>query len=106
MNDYNVSQELKVIYYCLIHSSIYGYPGWQVPVEFQENWKSFFSFNILRHIYLMNLGDRVHWFSERIQWLVLKSRDWNLVTAGGLLLLATEKEKNSLQIYSSMLWVW
>lgn len=41
MNDYDAIQELKVIYYCLIHSSIYKYPGWQLPVEFQENWRSF-----------------------------------------------------------------
>lgn len=67
MNDYDAIQELKVIYYCLIHSSLMNTQVDSYLLNFRRTEGHFVSFNILRHNYLMNLDDGVSWFSERIQ---------------------------------------
>lgn len=67
MKCYDAIQELKVIYYCLIYSSIMNTQVDSYLLNFRRTEGHFVPFNILRHNYLMNLDDRVSWFSEKIQ---------------------------------------
>lgn len=63
-------------------------------LNFRKTEGHFVSFNILRHNYLMDLGDRVNWFAERIQRLEFSH-------STGVCCSGQQKRKEFIAIYSS-----